>query len=229
MTIRDVLLFLAAIAPGLLICSYIYRMDKYEREAPFPLFATFWLGALTTLGVIELEIWSTQAFPYDNERILTALFSSFILVALTEELAKYLCLALYPFRSSFFNEPLDGIVYAVMISMGFATIENLMYALQYGFETVILRAFTAVPAHGAFAVMMGYYMGKAKFSATPRLRRKRLLLALAVPTLVHGIYDFFIIQEIYEGLIALALIVLGVSLFFARRLVLEQQDQSPFK
>lgn len=225
----DVLLFLAAIAPGLFICWYIYRMDKYEREQPFPLFATFWLGALATLGVIKLETWATYSPWLQGEGILFTLFSSFIVVALTEELVKYLCLYIYPYRSRFFNEPMDGIVYAVMIGMGFATLENLMYALQYGLETVILRAFTAVPAHAAFAVIMGYYFGKAKFEADPKVRRKRLLLALFVPLVIHGIYDFFILQEIYEGLIALALVVLGASIVFARLLLLEQREDSPFK
>lgn len=225
----DVLLFMAAIAPGLLICWYIYRMDKYEREQPFPLFASFWLGALATLGVIKLETWATYTSWLQGEGILFTLFSSFIVVALTEELVKYLCLYIYPYRSRFFNEPMDGIVYAVMIGMGFATLENLMYALQYGLETIILRAFTAVPAHAAFAVIMGYYFGKAKFEENLKVRRKRLLFALLAPLLIHGVYDFLILQEIYEGLIALALVVLIASIVFARQLVLEQRENSPFK
>lgn len=225
----DALLFLAAIIPGLLICWYIYRMDKYEREPPFPLFVSFWLGALATLGVIKLETWAAYRPWLQDEGVLLTLFSSFIVVALMEELVKYLCLFLYPYQSRFFNEPMDGIVYAVMIGMGFATLENLMYALQYGLETIILRAFTAVPAHAAFAVIMGYYFGKAKFEEDPKVRRKRLLYALLAPLLIHGVYDFLILQEIYEGLIALALVVLGASIVFARQLVLEQRENSPFK
>ncbi|MCR9055261.1 PrsW family intramembrane metalloprotease [Phaeodactylibacter xiamenensis] len=229
MGFRDVLLFLAAIAPGLLICWYIYKMDKYEREQPFPLFATFWLGAFATLGVVRIETWATYSPFLQGEGVLFTLFSSFIVVALTEELVKYLCLFLYPYRSRFFNEPMDGIVYAVMIGMGFATLENLMYALQYGLETVILRAFTAVPAHAAFAIIMGYYFGKAKFEPDPKIRRKRLLMALFAPLVIHGLYDFLILQEIYEGLIALAIAVLIASIIFARQLLLEQQENSPFK
>ncbi|MBV6652354.1 MAG: PrsW family intramembrane metalloprotease, partial [Mameliella sp.] len=142
----NALLFLIAIAPGLLICWYIYQMDKYEREEPFPLFVCFWLGALATLGVVELETWAAFSPWLQGGGILHTFFSSFIVVALTEELIKYLCLVVYPYRSRFFNEPMDGIVYAVMVGMGFATLENIMYALQYGLETIVLRAFTAVPA-----------------------------------------------------------------------------------
>ena len=225
----NALLFLIAIAPGLLICWYIYQMDKYEREEPFPLFVCFWLGALATLGVVELETWAAFSPWLQGGGILHTFFSSFIVVALTEELIKYLCLVVYPYRSRFFNEPMDGIVYAVMVGMGFATLENIMYALQYGLETIVLRAFTAVPAHAAFAVIMGYYFGKAKFEADKRLRRKRLLMALIAPLLIHGIYDFLILQEIYEGLIALALVVLVASIVFARQLLLEQREDSPFK
>ena len=56
----------------------------------------------------------------------------------------------------------DGIVYAVMIGMGFATLENIIYASRFGLETTLFRAFTAVPAHGVFAAIMGYYIGVGK-------------------------------------------------------------------
>ena len=54
----------------------------------------------------------------------------------------------------------SGIVYAVMVSMGFATLENILYVYSYGYETGVLELLLAVPAHATFAVLMGYFMGK---------------------------------------------------------------------
>lgn len=229
MAFKHLLLLAAAIVPGVLICWYIYRMDKYDREAPLPLALSFILGAVLTYPVLKIELWATGLPAYGNASLLNTLFSSFVVVALTEEAAKYLALMAYPYRSRFFDEPMDGIVYAVMISMGLATTENLLYALQYGIETTILRAFTAVPAHAAFAVMMGYYCGRAKFEDHPKRRRRFLLAGLLVPLGVHGLYDFFILQEAYSGLLVLAILILALSLFFAQQLLLEQQEKSPFK
>ena len=85
-------------------------------------------------------------------------------MALVEEFSKYIIVRFYAQKKNEFNEPFDGIVYAVMVSMGFAALENILYTYQYGFGVGVTRAFTAVLAHATFGVIMGYFMGKAKFS-----------------------------------------------------------------
>lgn len=220
---------LIAILPGIAICWYIYTLDKYEKESRLQLAITFALGMLLTVPVMKIESWAHQMGWDDTSNLWVTLLSSFIVVALTEELFKYLCLIAYPYLRPFFNEPMDGIVYAVMISMGFATLENILYATQYGIGTTLLRAFTAVPAHAAFAIMMGYYVGLSKFTFKRSTKITYLALGLAVPFGVHGLYDFFILQEALEELMALALVVLGVSIYFSKRLIDEQQENSPFK
>ena len=227
--IQDAIAVTVAIIPGLLICWYIYKMDKYEKESRLQLAITFGLGMLITIPVMYIERNASEMGWDDHSSIGPLLFSSFIIVALTEEAIKYLVLLAYPYHRPFFNEPMDGIVYAVMIGMGFATLENILYATQYGLGTTLIRAFTAVPAHAAFAVIMGYFAGLSKFAFLPKNQRWLLMLGLLAPWLVHGLYDVFILQEAYESLMILALVVLAVSIFLARRLMLEQQENSPFK
>jgi RsiW-degrading membrane proteinase PrsW (M82 family) len=227
--IQDVLAVIAAIIPGILICWYIYNMDKYEKESRLQLVFTFVIGMAITFPVMLLETHMSEWVSSRYTSLGVILFVSFIVVALTEELIKYLALMAYPYQRSFFNEPMDGIVYAVMIGMGFATIENILYASRDGLGTTLIRAFTAVPAHAAFAIMMGYFTGLGKFAATFRNKYRMLALGFVVPWLVHGLYDVFIIQEAYDELIILALVVLAASIFLARKLMLEQQENSPFK
>lgn len=227
--IQDSLLILLALFPGLLICWYIYHLDKYEKESRLNLAITFILGLLVTYPVMRLESWASHAGWDDPSHLGVTLVSSFIVVALTEEAAKFLLLLAYPYPRKFFNEPMDGIVYAVMISMGFATLENILYAGKFGFGTTILRAFTAVPAHASFAIIMGYFVGQSKFAAAGRASRRLLALGLAVPVGIHGVYDFFILQEAYEELMVLALIILGASIYLARQLIIDQQERSPFR
>ncbi|HUP12017.1 MAG TPA: PrsW family glutamic-type intramembrane protease [Niastella sp.] len=184
-----------AVAPGAAITLYIYSRDKYDREPLKPLLISFLLGMLATVPAIyiqtKLKHELNQYFP--GFTILYFFLLSFILVAGSEEGSKYLMLRYYAYRNKAFNEPFDGIIYSIMISMGFATLENIGYVLQFGFQTGILRMFLSVPSHGAFAVLMGYHVGLAKFDkprAIPHIT-KGLLLAI----FFHGAFDFFLLLQ----------------------------------
>lgn len=216
-----------AVLPGLVISYCIFWADKHEREAPAPLLACFALGAAATFPAIAVERW---AFPLIGEHCddfgLTFLLA-FGAVGLNEELCKFavLLVAALPWR--FFNEPLDGIVYAVMIAMGFATVENVLYVNRFGVETAFLRAFTAVPAHLVFAIAQGYFVGLAKFDTAQRTHL--LWQGLAVAVLLHGTYDFLILQNWSQWLTVLASLSLYLCLYFCGALFQEHLDNSPFR
>lgn len=220
------LLIALAILPGILICFYIYKRDKYEKEPRMYLIISFVLGMISTLPAIGLESFAQQ-FESDTELLPTLLFV-FIGIALVEESVKFLILRYYVFSNPVFNEPLDGIVYAVMIGMGFATLENILYSGSYGMGTTLFRAFSAVPAHGVFAITMGYYAGIAKFNPSYQKRIYLLLQGLLFATTLHGLYDFFIIQKIYSGLIIVSIPVLYISIYYSLKLIRMHQNSSPF-
>lgn len=153
-------------------------------------------------------------------------FNAFFKVALIEEFSKFIFVRFVLYNNKNFNEPFDGIVYAVMVSMGFATVENVVYTFQYGFATGILRMFTAVPAHAAFAVLMGFFLGKAKF--THRRGLYYSLIALLAPTLFHGSYDYFWFVSYIPGIWTGALISLIISFILSRQAIRLHQQASPF-
>jgi RsiW-degrading membrane proteinase PrsW (M82 family) len=88
---------------------------------------------------------------------------------------------------------MDGIIYSIMVSMGFATLENINYVYLYGYGTAFIRMFLSVPAHASFAMVMGYYVGKAKFDSEKSFML--LLKGLAIAVLFHGLFDFFIFLQ----------------------------------
>lgn len=180
-----------AIAPGFAICLFIYFKDKYKREPLGVLMFSFFMGALSIIPALVIELAFTK--PVNRlmgEGILYTAVFSYIIVALSEEGSKFLALRFVPYRRKSFDDPFDGIVYAVMVGMGFATLENIGYVLQHGMGTGILRMFLSVPAHGTFAVLMGYYIGLAKFDQARR--KKYMLLAVLWPVIFHGTFDFFL-------------------------------------
>ncbi|MDP9230476.1 MAG: GNAT family N-acetyltransferase, partial [Bacteroidota bacterium] len=176
-----------AIAPGLAICFYIFHKDIYNREPKLTLLISFILGTLTIIPPFFLETSVGKIF--DNS-IGSITIYSYLVVALSEELSKFIVLRYYCYNRKSFDEPLDGIVYAVMVGMGFATIENIGYVTELGYSIAFLRMFLAVPAHASFAILMGYYVGKAKFN--PAQSARYMLIGLALAIFFHGTFDVFI-------------------------------------
>ena len=214
------LLLALAIAPGLAIILYIIYKDKFDREPAGSLVMSFVLGVLATVPALILQL-AAEEFKYPG--ITGTIISTFFFVALIEEVCKFIPLRFYSFNRRSFNEPLDGIVYSVMIAMGFATLENIGYVYEYGLNTAFARMVISVPGHATFGVIMGYYAGKAKFD----YNRKKLLLftGLLLATFFHWAYDSFLFTSQLVSSGFSFLLVLGalasyvVALIFSIRLI----------
>jgi protease PrsW len=221
------LVLIVAILPGLAIAYWIIRQDKYEKEPWRLTIGSFVCGMLSTAPAVAIQLMlRPDGDPDAPETLLQSLVFCIFVVSLTEELSKFTFLRLYAYTSEEFNEPMDGIVYSVLISMGFATLENVFYSLQ-GLPVALARAVTAVPAHAAFGVVMGAFVGMGKF--LPNRKGQMITVGIVLAVLFHGLYDFFLLQKAYEWLAILAIATLILGLVFSRYLITEWQSISPFK
>lgn len=186
-------ILLASLAPVFIILFYIYFRDKYDREPLGLLVKAVVAGMLVVIPILFVERLLMSLMP-PMEKIGTAAYHAFVVAGTTEELFKFLALYLLVWKSPSFNEQFDGIVYAVFVSLGFAAVENVMYVMDGGMQTAMVRAITAVPAHALFGVTMGYYLGIAHMYE--ELRKAYLWRAILFPILLHGIYDFILMVEI---------------------------------
>jgi RsiW-degrading membrane proteinase PrsW (M82 family) len=187
------LLLTVAVAPSAALLYYFYTRDKYEKEPRKMLLKAFLIGGGLVIPVLFVEM-VLNIFDTTEANLLAAGYTAFVVAGLVEESFKFLFFFLCIWKNRHFNEMYDGIVYAVFISLGFATVENLAYVLATGFSTAIVRSLTAVPAHALFAVSMGYYLGIAKF-ARPQHKQKYIGLGLITPVLLHGTYDFILLSQ----------------------------------
>lgn len=221
-------LILFAIAPVFIIIFYIYAKDKYEKEPKRLLIYSFLLGAIVSIIVTTILYYVIDIILplHNNYSILQQFIKAFFVVALTEEFSKYIIVRYYAQPKKDYNEPFDGIVYAVMVSMGFAATENIFYVLDGGFQTALVRAFTAVPAHATFGILMGYYMGKAKFSNNKVALN---LIGLLLAIIFHGAYDFFLFIDFVPGIWIGAFLSLIIGLFLSRKAIKKHQERSQFK
>lgn len=221
-------LILCAIAPVFAIILYIYFQDKYEKEPNRLLLLNFLFGAIISIIIVFILYFFTgKLIPITNKYSIWQQFiQAFVVVALAEEFSKYVIVKYVAQPKKAFNEPYDGIIYAVMVSMGFACTENIMYVLDGGYETAILRAFTAVPAHATFGILMGFFMGKAKFSKNKfSLNMAGLFLAV----LFHGSYDFFLFINFIPGIYVGAFASLIIGIILSKKAIKRHQDNSNFK
>lgn len=145
-------LVVLAVAPVFTIILYVYFQDLYEKEPKRLLFLSFIFGAILSIFIVfVLYLFTGRLIPItDKFSFWQQFIQAFFVVALAEEFSKYVIVKYYAQPKKAFNEPYDGIIYAVIVSMGFACTENILYVLEAGYETAILRAFTAVPAHATF-------------------------------------------------------------------------------
>lgn len=221
-------LTLLAVTPVMVIILYIYFQDKYEKEPVGLLLLSFIFGAIISILIVSvLYLFTGHFIPLIDEfSIWQQFIQAFVVVALSEEFSKYIIVKYFAQTRKAFNEPYDGIIYAVMVSMGFACTENIMYVLEGGYETAILRAFTAVPAHATFGILMGYFMGKAKFSNN---RFKLNMAGLLLAVLFHGAYDFFLFIRFIPGISIGAFISLIIGVILSKKAIRNHQENSNFK
>jgi RsiW-degrading membrane proteinase PrsW (M82 family) len=208
-----------AIVPALLFVWYYYKQDKQKPEPKGLIIKTFILGVIITLPVIIVEL-IVNAFEgfFGWLPLLYPLFRAFVVAALCEEVFKLLIVKIYVYNKFDFDEMMDGIVYTIVASLGFACMENILYVMDGGIPVAILRAFTAVPMHALASGMMGYYIGKAKFASTKHEERSLIYRGLWIAILIHGFYDFFLFSmPVLTPFIGLAIFPLLIWTFIQLR------------
>ena len=186
------MILLTALLPIAILVYYIYHKDKKSPEPTGQLVKAFLFGVLSvpiSFG-ISIPLGIIGVYPVEATSILGSISTAFFGAAIPEEIAKFFMLWLLLRKNRYFDEEMDGIVYAVCVSLGFAALENIMYLFSNAesyLSVGIARAIFAIPGHFCFGILMGYYYSLAKFY--PKTPKKNNTLILVAPILTHGLYD----------------------------------------
>lgn len=206
-------LVLAALAPAIVLCIYIYKKDKVEKEPKGLLLLLFVLGAVICFPAATLEtnisefyriIFSQFGTEANGQVELShtmfrvyQFFENFLNIALVEEGLKCLVLVLVTRKNKNFNSIFDGVIYAVFVSLGFAALENILYVVDSGFDVAVKRAILTVPGHMFFAVLMGYYYSfwhlLVKSNNLEKLLKLRGLISIESAPIKTGRYAFLML------------------------------------
>tara|TARA_B110000967_G_scaffold203529_1_gene244361 strand:+ start:286 stop:999 length:714 start_codon:yes stop_codon:yes gene_type:complete len=221
-----IFLLLSAMLPTLALLIFFMYSDKFV-EPKKNVLSTFVLGIFIIAPL--------QVFHYATVMILgesidyNPFFRAFFKAAFLEELFKFCVLYFFCTKFTAFNEPMDGIVYGITASLGFAFWENLEYIYIYddknikdALQTSWVRAFTAVPSHAFDGVIMGFFIGKHYFRKNKS--NINLVLAMLIPVTLHGFYDWVLMEEsINSNFMFLSMAIeFGLVIYLYRSLKIDQ-------
>ena len=197
---------LVALLPAAILFAYTWWVDRYKKEPPAQLAKGFLYGVLSAFAAVFVaEVFEGIGLDVDpgpNDSAWLHLRHAFYAAAIPEESVKLLALWLLLRKNPYFDERLDGIVYAVCVGLGFASIENVLYLILEDDSfaaTGIMRGLFAVPGHFCYAVIMGYNYACDHFGEISG--RTAVLGVWALPILLHGLYDtaVFCLQDDVGG------------------------------
>lgn len=207
---------IALIASALSAAVWLYVIRRYDRLQPEPLKTMLWVGLaggfLSVLVAAPLNDWVMAVLSANSggEETLGQLFTLAIFVGLNEEVWKAFFTMLLIRKRKEVDEPIDGMIYAMTASLGFAALENVIYILQHGLGVIVIRSLLAVPAHLACGAIWGYGYSKVRL-----VDRKKELMPHVLPWVLlaagaHGLYDLLAFTGV-------GLILIGPLLFFMWR------------
>ncbi len=188
-----------ALAPCAFWLWLIYKGDRYQPEPKIQIIKIFLLGAAVAIPVAIIE---SILYPGSVQAQLTlsaAAYVSFGVAGITEEAAKFMTVRIGIYRSRFFNEPSDGLVYAAAAALGFATLENVFYIINFGWQVILVRGMFSNLAHVLFSALWGYPLALVKLKIKAKIW---LWLGLIGAITAHGLFDFlFFTQSVYTWLV----------------------------
>lgn len=207
-----------AVLPSVLLLLFVVRRNKNSRD---PMSLLVWLavlGAVSTIPAVVVELVGGVLLYYMGLESGTAVYelvNCFFIVAMIEELGKFLGMLILTWKNKNFDHSYDGVIYGVCSSLGFATLENILYVFQGGIGLGILRAVTAIPLHCSCGVIMGYFYSKARENANKGEGAAGNMLIAYFSTMgIHGLYDFVLSIDDTSVILCILVLILSVVLMF---------------
>lgn len=212
-------ILISALAPVIVLLFFVYRKDEVQKEPVKEILKAVGLGVLSVFAsfLISGPLGALGFYTDYPVTLWDAVAISFFGAAIPEEIAKFVLLWLFVRKNKWFDEHMDGIVYAAAVSLGFAAFENIGYLLssEDWVSTGIMRALFSVPGHMFFGILMGYYYSLVRFDPTASGMTR--FWVLGAPIIAHGIYDSILFSmDTLPDSLSLALMV--IFIFFCNSL-----------
>ena len=218
------IILVLAFTPGVFWLWFFARRDVYRPEPRRLLALTFFFGMVATVPAVIIEgLFLDDSILSEKASLASVAAGMLFVVGPVEELTKFAAVRLGPYRTLYFDEPTDGLVYAAAASLGFASLENLGYVLVFGPTVMLGRAPLSTLAHVVFGSLWGYPLGLQ----TQRRTGGFFLVVggLVVAAAVHATFNVAVFSDLWP--VAIGLVVVG-TIWTLRRFDWTQR-MSPFR
>jgi protease PrsW len=205
-----IIIFLLAISPCAFWLWIIYKWDSYKPEPKWLIIRTFFYGFMVAVPVSLLETWLYPNAYLSSTSISNNAYLAFVVAGITEEAGKFIIVRRTVYNSPHFEEPADGLVYSAAAALGFASLENAIYILAFGWQVILLRALFSNLSHVLFSSMWGYALGLSKLGIMPK---RNVWIGLAAAIAAHGLFDFLIFTQSLFSFMVIPLF-LGLAVLF---------------
>lgn len=195
---KQILYLIFAIIPAALWIYYFVKHDKAQKEPLGLLLLTALIGAAAVIpaGLLEtfinnyiLPFCFSDGGSFVNIGLSGFIIASFISISVIEEVIKFFSVKLTVYKSKYFNEHADGIVYMVVAAFGFAAAENFLYFCKFGHEIIFLRSLFTPLFHASAAAHAGYYLGRLKLC---ECQKKNVYKGLLFAIFLHFTYNVLV-------------------------------------
>ena len=173
-------------------------LDRYEKE-PLSMLALAWLwgGTVAVFFSYVLNSFVGAAFLAAGGKSAAEVGTAVLSAPFVEEGAKGAALfGLYFLKRDEFDNVTDGIVYAVMVGLGFATAENVLYygkavteGLGSSMAAFLMRGVISPYSHPLFTAMIGIGLGLARESSGGSIKWLAPAAGLAVAIGLHALWN----------------------------------------
>lgn len=232
----NVLVTVGAIALGTGVWLWLLRLyDRIEPESMWDLVKVGLLGGLVSvvaavlLNELARDTLGITADIFGGPTVVDPglLLLLSLAVGLNEEICKAVSTVYVTRYVGDLNEPIDAMIYAMTVGLGFAAVENVFYAIRFGNNVLFLRFLWPVLAHMAYAAIWGYGLAKARFIRPGQNKVHVMAPSVLMAALVHAIANFMLfLQGTVTALVSLG--VLGLLSYFAHNRLNQLEAESPF-
>lgn len=211
---QKVLITLPIVLPVIFWAGYHYHKDRHLPEPALNLAICFGLGicaaAFAKLIYAGLEPLGLRfdAFGLAAENPLGLLAYALLAIGPIEEFCKLLPFMLVAIHFEAFDEPLDGITYASFVALGYAAAENFYYLEFLTLLESTARGFASPVIHILFASIWAYWITRARLNHESTTRP--LLLGFLLAAMLHGLYDFLVLQSPVAALPLAATMIVAI-------------------
>lgn len=211
------------IAPFLAVLVLGYMNYRFKVKTNRYLFLAILLGIISVLLVVASQFIADEFNLADLRNLKRTAFYGFAVIAFMGELGKFLFLQFVFLPNKSFRGPLDGIIYSLMINMGFATVATILFAYNIiGANVDLLYLFTYGIASVIFSIIMGFFIGLGKTRSNKFIDS---MTGLFATTIFHGLYVFSFLTNDYRLLILFAVGSIIISfLLIAKALSVKIED-----